>query len=57
VSDVDWGRYRKCPVCAAEIGEPCTVLTGYVVDGLGKNPVIVPAAAPHVGRQLRAGAR
>lgn len=54
MSTVDWSRYRSCPVCFAALGEPCMVITGYVVDALGKS-VTVLAVAPHSTRQGLAG--
>lgn len=42
---VDWRRYKKCPVCAAPMGEPCFSLTGSTEE---------PAEKPHGGRSLRA---
>lgn len=44
-------RYRKCPVCAAELGDPCLELSGLTERG---GPVIVEADRPHNGRKLRA---
>lgn len=43
--------YRKCPACAAEIGEPCLSMSGW---NLGA--VLVIADRPHGSRKLRAGA-
>lgn len=54
MSDVDWNRYRKCPVCYAKIGDACTVMTG---QRAVRGNVTVFADAPHATRQLRVGAR
>jgi hypothetical protein len=51
VTAVDWARWRKCPVCFAELGEPCQRMTGLTADG----PVSIEALSPHGGRELRAG--
>jgi hypothetical protein len=50
----DWDRYQACPVCAAELGQPCAK-TRWVVAGLAE--VFEEADAPHTGRKLRAAAR
>jgi hypothetical protein len=55
------GDYRKCPACAAEIGDPCLILSGFVVAdgvaiGLEGGFVAVPSDRPHGSRKLRAGA-
>lgn len=52
MSDVDWSRFRKCPVCASEIGDACLELSGLLA---GSGPVEVPTDRPHGGRELRAG--
>jgi hypothetical protein len=44
--DIDWARYRACPVCPAELGHPCFSQTGTVA---------VLATRPHGGRKLRTG--
>ena len=46
-----WQDYRKCPVCRAAIGDPCTALTGGGPLGLDKQELFL----PHVSRQLRKG--
>jgi hypothetical protein len=47
-----WSRYRKCPQCFAEAGQPCLSLSGFSADG----DIAVEAPAPHSGRKLRSGA-
>jgi len=49
----DWSRYRKCPVCAAEIGEACLALSGIGPDG----EVREEAGRPHGSRKQRAVSR
>lgn len=49
---VDWERYQKCPVCAAELGEPCAALVAVIV---GCTPLKTLATRPHSTRKLRAG--
>lgn len=52
---VDWNSFRKCPVCAAEMGEPCIEFLGrYVLEGeivWVQNDIGV----PHRGRKQRTG--
>ena len=50
---VDWERYQKCPVCAAEIGEACAAMFSVIV---GTTPLKTEATRPHTGRKLRAEA-
>lgn len=45
----DWSRYQKCPVCHAELGQPCLALSGRNTNG----PVAVAADEPHSSRKLR----
>lgn len=52
----DWGDYQKCDVCGALLGEPCSKLSGYVVNSGSGAGVFVMADAPHTGRKLRAEA-
>ena len=52
MTDFDWSRYRKCPVCFAGLGKPCRRRTGFDANG----PISVPNGRPHGGRELRAGA-
>lgn len=52
MSAPDWSRYRKCPVCFAELGEPCLELSGLSATG---GPVAAETDRPHGGRPLRAG--
>lgn len=52
--DGDFSPFQKCPVCRAELGEPCTVRSGRVVDGHAVGPVIN-ANRPHIARKRRAG--
>jgi len=48
---VDWEMYQKCPVCPAELGEPCQKLSGWHLAS-----VVVVAEQPHSTRKLRAAA-
>lgn len=50
---VDWEQWQKCPVCAAELGEPCAALMAVIV---GSTPLKTVATHPHTGRKLRAAA-
>ncbi len=50
---VDWSRYRKCPVCAAGLGEPCIERTSF--QGGHHDPI--ETDRPHTGRQLRTGGK
>lgn len=59
-SIIDWGRYRACVACGAELGKACRQLSGFVVAGavavgLEGAVVEVEAERPHGGRELRAG--
>jgi len=40
---VDWDRFQKCPVCAAEIGEACAAMFSVIV---GTTPLKTEATAP-----------
>jgi hypothetical protein len=51
VTAVNWAGLRKCPVCFAEIGDPCLSLSG-LTAGAG---VAVVAPAPHSSRKPRTG--
>lgn len=53
MSDVDWTRWRKCPVCFSELGDPCMELSGLSAES---GPVEIQADRPHGGREMRAGA-
>jgi hypothetical protein len=46
---IDWARWRACPVCFAELGQPCLTLSGFTAAG----PVSVAAERPHGGRKER----
>lgn len=48
----DWTRWRKCPVCYAETGQPCMDLTGMRASGKLADQ---PAARPHGSRKPRTG--
>ena len=52
---VDWSHYRRCPVCFAATGEPCTTRSGALVEGAGYVPdaVIQRRDEPHSRRELR----
>lgn len=50
MSAVDWSRWRKCPVCFSELGEPCMELSGLIAES---GPVEVEADRPHGGREMR----
>ena len=54
MSAAGWDRYRKCPVCAAETGEPCRDLSGYLV---GVQDGAVDIDKPHSRRELRMGVK
>lgn len=54
MSDVDWARYRQCPACIAELGQPCMELSGLSEKN---GPVQIEADRPHGGRPLRSEAR
>ena len=56
-STVDWNRYRKCPVCFAALGQPCTLRTGALLEGVGdvEYGVTLLRDRPHSGRPLRTG--
>lgn len=50
---IDWDEYRKCSqVCGADIGQPCTSLSGRVVDGR-PDGVRTPLDRPHIARKKR----
>lgn len=51
-ADVDWDRYRRCPVCGSDIGDPCASMTVGMVTEATR---IVPRDEPHSRRNLRAG--
>jgi hypothetical protein len=53
VSSVEWDLFRKCPVCFAELGEPCTTLTGVAFQESVRE---VSRDRPHSRRKLRTGA-
>jgi hypothetical protein len=48
VTAVNWAGLRKCPVCFAEIGDPCLSLSGLTAGA-------VVAPAPHSSRKPRTG--
>jgi hypothetical protein len=50
----NWQGWRKCSICAAEIGEACTSLSGLIVDGR-PDKVSVELILPHRARKPRAG--
>jgi hypothetical protein len=50
----NWHAWRKCPICSAEIGEPCTSLSGLIVGGQ-PDKVSVELILPHRARKARAG--
>jgi hypothetical protein len=53
MAEIDWDDYRKCSqICGAEIGEPCTSLSGRVVGGR-PDGVRTPLKAAHRTRKLR----
>lgn len=52
---VDWSRWRKCPVCFASAGMPCTDMTGTVLEGGELVEQIVVATRPHSTRKQRSG--
>lgn len=50
-------NYRQCPVCFADLGRPCLVLSGRRVNS--EYQVVAtdePRDRPHTGRELRTGA-
>lgn len=47
---IEWSRYRACPYCLADLGEPCMSLTGRRADGVHVAQV---APQPHGNRELR----
>lgn len=47
-----WNGYRKCPICRAEIGEPCVALSARIVEGR-PDQVPVPLLLAHKMRQHR----
>jgi hypothetical protein len=47
VSAVDWSRWRKCPVCFAEIGGACLARSGRGTDA--ERQILV----PHTSRKPR----
>jgi hypothetical protein len=49
---VDWSTFRKCPVCFAQIGRPCTSLTGTFAGGR-VDAVVNDRDRPHSRRKLR----
>lgn len=53
MSAVDWDQYRKCPVCFALMGQPCTSLTGVSGRVLVTNEA---RDRPHSRRKQREGA-
>jgi hypothetical protein len=53
----DWNRWRKCETCGARIGEPCTRLTGTVINGRALDAAEVPIDEPHRRRKPRAGVK
>jgi hypothetical protein len=55
VTAVDWSRWRKCPACFAELGQPCTSLDGVVVNGVVTELRIETKDRPHGGRKPRTG--
>lgn len=52
---IDWGVYRKCEACFAELGQPCLSLSGYAANSGSGAMVAVEADRPHDGRPLRTG--
>lgn len=46
--------YRQCPVCRAELGEPCKSMSGKVVNGY-PDKVETLTIRPHAYRKRRAG--
>ena len=50
----DFDTFRKCPVCGATTGQPCTALSGYVTGGRPAGG-ITPLARAHTTRPLRTG--
>lgn len=57
MNEFDWGRFRKCPVCFADIGKPCLILSGRRVDSDYRIVATdEPRDRPHTGRELRTGA-
>lgn len=55
---VDWKLFRKCPVCFAALGTPCTTQTGVFLGGIGyiAGAPTVLRDRPHGRRKLRTGA-
>lgn len=53
----DWTAYRQCPVCFADLGAPCLVLSGRTVDSAYRIVATdVARDRPHTSRELRTGA-
>lgn len=48
----EWGQYRKCGICLAEIGEACVALYGRIA---GERPEgeVTELHIPHASRQRR----
>jgi hypothetical protein len=55
VSTVNWARFRKCPSCAAALGQPCVLLAGAIETNGVADPNSPERSAPHRNRKLRAG--
>ena len=50
----DWSRYRKCRVCFAAMGQPCTSRSGALVgDRYVADAVTLLRDEPHSPRELR----
>lgn len=49
---VDWDRWRKCPVCASALGEPCVDRLSVLADGRRE---VLYSNGPHGGRKPRTG--
>jgi len=53
---VDWSKWRACPVCRAELGNPCRALSGRV-EGGRPDGVATALPMPHAKRQPTRGRR
>lgn len=57
--ETDWNALRKCPICAAETGQPCLALSGLIAQfeaGAARpDQVEVRLDVPHRARVWRKG--
>lgn len=54
LEQTNWDDWRKCRVCAARTGQPCTVRSGRVLAAR-PDGVVIKLPQPHTVRQRRAG--